>query len=132
MRAISIDRALRLPLRLHGIQLGQPVDVLLDAAEWRVVGFELRCGDGSERFVPFATVRVNPDELAVGSALVLLEETAFYRRRARSFRSLLGMDTGRGVLRDLLVEPDGRVVELVVDDDGTQRRIAATRERRAA
>jgi hypothetical protein len=132
MRAISVDRALRLPLRLHGIQLGQPVDVLLDAAEWRVVGFEIRCGDGSERFVPFATARVREDELAVGSALVLLEETAFYRRRARSFRALVGTDTGRGVVRDLLVDRDGTVVELVVDDDGAQRRIPATREPRAA
>jgi hypothetical protein len=132
MRAISIDRALRLPLRLQGIQLGRPVDALLDAAEWRVLGFEVRCGDGSSRFVPFATVRVRDDELAVGSALVLLEEVAFYRARSRSLRSVLGTDTGRGIIRDLLVEPDGTVAELVVDDDGAQRRILPTGHRRAA
>lgn len=132
MRAISIDRALRLPLRLHGIHLGRPVDVLLDATEWRVLGFDVRCADGSERFVPFATARVHEDELAVGSALVLLEEVAFYRRRARSFRSLVGTDTGSGLVRDLLVDADGTVTEIVVDDGGTRRRIPATKERRAA
>jgi len=132
MRAISIERALRLPLRLHGIQLGQPVDVLLDPTEQRVLGFEVRCGDGSPRFVPFATVRVHDDELAVGSALVLLEEVAFYRARSRSLRSVLGSDTGRGVVCDVLVDRDGTVTELVVDDDGTQRRIPAAGQRRAA
>lgn len=132
MRAVSIDRALRLPLRLHGIQLGHPVDALIDAGGSRVLGFEVRCGDGSERFVPFATVRVEDDELAIGSALMLLQEVDFYRARARSLRSLLGSDTGHGIVCDVLVEPDGTVAELVVDDDGVQRRVPVAGGRRAA
>jgi hypothetical protein len=133
MRALSVDRALRLPLRLHGIQLGQPVDVLLDRVDWRALGFEIRCGDGSERFVPFATVKIDDEEIAVRSALMLLEEVDFYRSRAASFRALVGSPAGPGVLRDLIVEPDGTVVELAVEEGGRLLRVspAAARGRAA-
>jgi hypothetical protein len=123
MRADSVDRALRLPLRLHGIQLGQPVDVLLDRDGWRTLGFQIRCGDGSERFVPFATAKVGEDEIAIGSALMLLEEVDFYRSRATSFRGLVGSPVAGGVLRDLLVAPDGTVAELVIEEGGRMRRV---------
>lgn len=123
MRAVSVDRALRLPLRLHGIELGQPVDVLVDRAGWRAVGFEIRCGDGSERFVPFATARVRDEEIAVGSALMLLEEIGFYRKRATSFRELVGTPVAGGILRDLLVQPDGTATGLVVESGGGMQRV---------
>lgn len=126
-RAVSVDRALRLPLCLHGIQLGQPVDVLLRAADWRALGFLVRCGDGSERFAPFAAAKVRDHEIAVDSALVLVDELDFYRARTASFRELAGSAHRGGVLRDLLVEPSGAAVELVVDVDGAERRLEPDR-----
>jgi hypothetical protein len=35
----SATELLQLPVRLHGIRLGRPVDLLLDLAEWRALGF---------------------------------------------------------------------------------------------
>jgi hypothetical protein len=129
MRALSGVRTLRLPVRLHGIQLGRSADLLLDPAEWRAVGFDVHCGDDASRFLPFSTARVSDEAIVVNSALMLLEDVEFYRTRARSTRSLLGSGiqvdgTVVGTLRDLELEPDGTVAELVLDDDGTERRIA--------
>jgi hypothetical protein len=45
MRELSGDALLALPVRLHGIQLGRPVDLLLDREAVRVVGLDVRCGD---------------------------------------------------------------------------------------
>jgi hypothetical protein len=128
---------LELPVRYRGVQVGKPVDLLLGAAEWRAIGFEVACGDGERRFLPFATVRVYEGELAIGSALMLLAELDFYRARSRSFRSLVASPLeldGRVVeLRDALVEPDGDVAELVVGAAGSEERIVLDdRQRRAA
>jgi hypothetical protein len=95
---------LQLPVQLHGIRLGRPVDLLLDPVEWRAVGFVVRCGDESSRFLVFAAAEVGEDAIELSSALVLLEDVEFYRERSRSFRDLL-----RGGLSDLLVSPDGTV-----------------------
>src|SRR5205085_12534632 len=83
MRRSRLSELLALPVRMHGIQLGRPVDALLDEHGERVVGFELLCGDGAHRFLPFAVAQVRPGELAVGSALMLLDERdlAYYRER---------------------------------------------------
>ncbi len=43
-----------LPVRLHGIQLGRPVDLLLDPDTRRAVGLDLLCGDEVHRFLPVA------------------------------------------------------------------------------
>jgi hypothetical protein len=120
MSALSAERALQLPVRLHGITLGRPVDLLLDAAEWRAVGFDVLCGDESNRFLPFATAKLRDDAIVVGSALMLLEDLEFYRTRSRSFRSLLGsqIDLGgqpAGAFRDLLLTAEGTVAELVLE-----------------
>jgi hypothetical protein len=119
---LSVRRALQLPLRLHGIELGRPVDVLIDATAWRVLGFEVVSGDGSHRFVPFTTVRPKDDELAIGSALLLLEQLDFYRARARSFRELIGTEGQGGKLQDLLVADDGEITMLVLEDGGGDER----------
>ena len=86
MRLFSVAELLALPVRMHGIQLGRPVDVLLDGRGERVVGLELVCGDGARRFLPFAVGVLRPDEIAVESALMLLDERdlAYYRARTRS------------------------------------------------
>lgn len=86
MRGRAASEVLALPVRLHGIRLGQPVDAFLDERVDRVVGFEVRCGDGARRFLPFAVARLQEDEIEVDSALMLVDERdlAFYRRHSRS------------------------------------------------
>jgi len=81
------DRAaelLRLPVRLDGIKLGHCVDVVLDDDRERVVGVVVLCGDDEERFLVLDAAQVRDGEIAVSSALVLLENVDFYRRRGRS------------------------------------------------
>ncbi len=128
---MSASELLRLPVRLHGIRLGQPVDLLLAATAWRAVGFVVRCGDESERFLAYAAADPGPGEIAVPSALLLLEDVEFYRRRTRSLRALLGSAVagraGRlGELRDLLLERDGGVRSLVVAAAGGLREVEPT------
>src|SRR5512133_1744170 len=93
--------ALQLPVQLHGIQLGRPVDLLIDVQSWQVLGFVVRCGDESRRFLPFAACQTTSEEIAVASALMLLEDVVFYTERGASFRSLLNGDVQGGELRDL-------------------------------
>jgi len=118
MGSQSAASALQLPVRLRGIQLGRPVDLLVDLDAWNVLGFAVLCGDESRRFLPFAACQLLDDEIAVGSALMLLEDAGFYEQRGVSFRSLLGTELGGGLLRDLQLAPGGHVLELVVERDG--------------
>jgi hypothetical protein len=119
---------LLLPVRLHGIRLGRPVDLLLDAEGWRVLGFVVLCGDETERFLVFATTDPQADQIGVPSALLLLEDVDFYRERSRSLRALLGgavMNGGGdlGELHDLLLTRDGTVAALVVEDGEAIREV---------
>jgi hypothetical protein len=118
----SATELLQLPVRLHGIRLGRPVDLLLDPVEWRALGFVVLCGDESTRFLVFAAVDLQEHAIDLPSALLLLEDVDFYRHRSRSLRELLGgrLVSGRrelGELRDLLLLPDGDVESLVVEQD---------------
>lgn len=85
MRGRAASELLALPVRLHGIQLGTPVDALLDARADRLLGFEVLCGDGARRFLPFSVARVQADQIALDSALTLIDERdiAYYRRNSR-------------------------------------------------
>ena len=126
----SATELLQLPVQLHGIRLGRPVDLLLDLAEWRVLGFVVLCGDESTRFLVFAAVDLREDAIEVPSALLLLEDVEFYRRRSRSLRGLLGdaVVSGRrelGELHDLLLLPDGNVESLVVQQGESIREVRA-------
>ena len=128
MASRSATELLLLPVQLHGIRLGRPVDLLLDAESWRALGFVVLCGDESERFLVFATADPREDEVAVPSALLLLEDVGFYRGRSRSLRALLGGAVangkhGLGALRDLLLAPDGTVEALLVERDETIREL---------
>ena len=110
-------------MRLHGIKLGRPIDLLLETDTWHVIGFVVRCGDESQRFLPLAASQPLEQEIAVASALMLLEDVGFYRTRGTSFRSLLGGEVQRrgrsaGRLRDLVLE-GGWVTELELDRGGT-------------
>ena len=99
----SAAASLQLPVRLRGIQLGRPTDLLLDTDDWHAVGFVVRCGDESTRFLPYAACQPGADEIAVASSLMLLEDVAFYEKRGVSFRSLLdGEVVGGGVLQDVI------------------------------
>ena len=102
---------LRLPIRTKGIEIGRPVDLLVDPARNRALGFDVICRDESRRFLPLTAAVVDADEIAVDSALTLLaeEQLDFYRRRARSLREL------KPVLERVTVDSDG-TLELVSDD----------------
>ena len=124
MGSFSAAAFLRLPVRLHGIQLGQPTDLLIDAESWQALGFVVHCGDESVRFLPWAASQPSDAEVAVGSALMLLEDVAFYAKRSTSLRSLIGgeLPVG-GVLRDVLIGDSGAITELEIERDGALRRL---------
>jgi hypothetical protein len=126
MAPFSAVSALQLPVRLHGIALGRPTDLLLDTDHWHALGFVVHCGDETTRFLPYAACQPGEEAIAVASALMLLEDVAFYEKRGISFRSLLDGDVvGGGVLRDVVLGPAGTVGELEVDRDGERTRIPA-------
>jgi hypothetical protein len=143
VRELSGDEILSLPLRLHGIELGRPVDVLLDRESLRVVGLDVICGDEVNRFLPLPTAAIGEDGLTIHSPLVLLEgdELGFYRTRTFSLRSVRGKGVMRkqrtvGTLRDVVFAADGALVAIVLESghrlsyDGSlgfapQRRTAA-------
>jgi hypothetical protein len=134
---------LALPVRLHGIELGRPVDLLLDRDSLRAVGLDVLCGDDVHRFLPLPTAAVAGDALTIHSTLVLLEEDEldFYRSRAFALSSLRGRAVTKngkvvGTLRDVLLAVDGELLAVLLEDgerlsfDGTlgfapQRRSAA-------
>jgi hypothetical protein len=90
MRGRAAAELLALPVRMHGIQLGVPVEALLDEGADRLLGFEVLCGDGAHRFLPFAVARLQADEITLDSALTLIDERDldFYRRRSRRLGEL--------------------------------------------
>jgi hypothetical protein len=124
------ERLLELPVRLNGIPLGQPVDIVLDLERKRVIGLEVLCGDDARRYLPLAAARVDEEEIAIDSALLLFEERdlAWYRRRATTLgvlRSGRVRRRGRdvGVLAGLVVEADGAIPALTVEKDGLTWRL---------
>jgi hypothetical protein len=123
----SAAESLQLPVRLRGLQLGRPTDLLLDTDDWHVLGFVVHCRDDSARFLPYAACQPGADEIAVASSLLLLEDVGFYEKRGVSFRSLLDGDVlGGGVLQDVILGAGGIVEELEVEHDGERSRIPAT------
>ena len=65
MGSMSSGDVLALPVRMHGIGLGRSVDLIVDVDVRRVLGFEVRCGDETHRFLPLAAARVYKDQIAV-------------------------------------------------------------------
>jgi hypothetical protein len=72
-------------VRVNGIQLGKPHEAFLDPQVDRVIGFEVLCGDGARRFLPFSVVQILDDRIAIDSAWLLIDEREleFYRRHSR-------------------------------------------------
>lgn len=135
MGSLSAVAALQLPVRLRGgrpggERLGQPVDLLIDTGAWRALGFVVFCSDESLRFLPYQASQPAEDEIAVASALLLLEDAGFYRARSASLRTLLGgrvVRDGRtdGILRDVLLGAGGAVTELELGRGGALLRVPA-------
>ena len=110
----------RRPVVYRDIRLGVAADVLFDRAIRRLVGLEVRCGDGKDRFLPFPACEVRDEVIVVESALVLLERNLeFYRldgctfSELRDTRVVVGRDHDAGTLADLLVSTDGEVARIV-------------------
>ncbi|HSC92757.1 MAG TPA: hypothetical protein VLB86_13985 [Gaiellaceae bacterium] len=129
---LSADALLRRPVRVRGIRLGHPADLLLDVEAMRVVGLEVVCGDDARRFLPLGAARVEGSEIAVASPLHLLDggDLGFYRRRGRWLSALRGRPVtlaGRpaGALADVVVGADGRVtaLELEAREEGAPARV---------
>ena len=143
MRELSGDAILSLPVRLHGIELGRPVDALLDRESLRVVGLDILCGDEVHRFLPLPTAAIAEDGLTIHSPLVLLEqdELGFYRARTFALKTVRGRPVRRkertvGKLRDVVFARDGELCAVLLESgehipyDGTlglapERRTAA-------
>jgi hypothetical protein len=142
MKELSGDALLALPVRLHGVHLGRPVDLLLDRNGERLVGIDVLCGDETHRFLPLPTAAVGDDAIAIHSPLVLLEEDELDFYHARTFRlsALRGRAVQRdgrdvGKLHDIVLRRDGQLVAAILDSgrrlpfDGT---LAFAPERRSA
>jgi hypothetical protein len=131
MGSLSASDLIGIPVRLHGILLGRPTDLMLDGSGRRVLGFVVESGDDAPRFLPFAASQPGDDAIAVASALMLLDDIAFYRKHGVSFRALLGTEVARenepiGTLVDMHLNHAGEVVELEVESEGLQLRVAAS------
>jgi len=137
MGSMSSGDVLALPVRMHGIGLGRSVDLILDVDVRRVLGFEVRCGDDTHRFLPLAAARVHEDKIAIGSPLTLLDELAFYRARGHGLGALRGARVANargelGTLQDVVFDTAGAIHELVVAGAAGERRIPPGAEVRVA
>jgi hypothetical protein len=118
----SGEEVLGLPVRLHGLNLARPVDLLLDRDGLRVVGLDVLCGDDEHRFLPLPTAAIGDGALTIHSPLVLLEEDEldFYRARAFALSSLRGRAVTKrgedvGKLRDVVFAPGGDLRAVVLE-----------------
>jgi hypothetical protein len=123
MKERTGDELLGLPVRLNGIQVGRPVELLLDPDTQRAVGLDLLCGDEVHRFLPLPTAAVSHDQIRILSPLVLLEqhELNFYRARTLALGRLRGRAVERkgtkvGLLQDVVVGEDGQLVAVIVEN----------------
>ena len=128
MGSIAYGDVTMLPVRLHGIELGRAVELIVDLDVRRVLGFEVRCGDDAHRFLPLAAARVRDGEIATGSSLTLLDELPFYRSRGHGLAALRDARVAYarhelGALGGVVFEDDGSISQLVVATTAGERRI---------
>ena len=120
MRGVTGHELLKLPVRLHGIELARAIDLVVDIPAGRAVGLELRCGDGVHRFLPLGAATVDTAEIALDSALAVVDDGAYYLDHGRRLHDLRGTavtSDGRqeGPLEDVVLDGEGAIVQLVVD-----------------
>ena len=126
MRGLTAANILRLPVRVRGIQLGRPVDLLLHPTKPQALGLDVLCGDDRHRFLPLSAATVGADELEASSALVLLDlqDDSVYRVEARPLSRLRGQRVdGGGELQDVVLGPDWAIEELVVEGRDGPRQV---------
>ena len=128
MQGVAAADLLLFPVRMHGIRLGRPVDLLLDRDGLRVLGFDVLSRDELHRFLPLAAAELESDEIVVRSPLLLLDERelAFYRTQGQTLRGLRGARVEQdgepvGLLRDVAVGAGGLVTELLVETGDSRR-----------
>ena len=122
---LSAAQLLLRPVRVHGIDLGRAVDLILAPTNGRrALGFEVLCGDEERRFLPLAAATLQADEIEVASTLTLLDdaELAYYREHTSTLASLRGVRVSRagrpvGALKDLVIGADGGIEAVVVVTD---------------
>ena len=103
-------------MRLNRVNVGRAVDLLVDPAQRRALGFDVLCGDDAHRFLPLAASEVTDGEIRVSSAFALLDDAGFDALRGKDVQS-----SGRrlGALRDVVVTTtDGEIEAVVVESDG--------------
>jgi hypothetical protein len=128
VRSLSAERLLRLPVRLDGLEVGHAVDLILDPAHGRALGFDVLCRDDLHRFLPLAAAQVGASDIRPSSAFALVDDAGFefYRGRTSSLRALKGSQVARGgkevgALLDVVVTPEGEIEAFVVSSaDGTE------------
>ena len=106
----SAEELLRLPVRVRDIEVGQPVDLIVDPEPPRVLGIDVLCRDDTHRFLPLAVAAVADDAIEIESPLVLLDfgQVSFYRDEGSTLRGYLAAD-GNPDLRDVLIAADGTI-----------------------
>src|ERR1035437_6597530 len=130
-RSSSGGKLLHLPVCVDGSELGRPTDLFVDLDRLRVVGLNVRCEQGAERFLPLAAAELAGEQINASSSLALLDESAYYGRHGASLRSLRGASVdlaGRlvGTLTDIVLRSDGEVTRIVVKgESGKLRRLSA-------
>ena len=84
----AMHELLQRVVRLHGLQIGHVVDVILDAEGGEAVGLEIRCQDGQHRFLPMAAAAPVGEEVLIDSPFALLDvdQLEFYRERGVTLR----------------------------------------------
>lgn len=120
MNGVPGDELLRRAVRVRGIHIGHPVDVLLHPTKPQALGLDVLCGDDRHRFLPFSAAAVTDRYVEAASPLVLLDlrEDGFYRREARPLGELRGTPLdGTRTLQDVVLGRDWSVEELVLDGD---------------
>ena len=87
-----MEKLLERIVRLHGVEVGVVVDVILGAASEEPIGLEVRCKDGRHRFLALAAGAPVDGELTISSPFALLDgdELDFYREHGATLRQRRG------------------------------------------
>jgi hypothetical protein len=127
MTGLTGEELLRLPIRLRGILLGRPSDLVLHPTAAKVLGVEVQCGDEAHRFLPASAAKLVGGEIEVGSAFVLLDlpVDSLYGSRACTLSAVRGLRVFEdGALSDVVVGEGWTIEELVVEGEAGPRRVS--------
>lgn len=130
--SLPAEQLLRFPVRFDGMDIGRAVDLIIDPGQARAVGVDVLCRDDVHRFLPLAAAEVDGEEIRLGSAFALMDDTGFefYRGRTSSLRTLKGTQVARagkelGALRDVVVSSAGAIEAFIVQSPDGARSIRA-------